>query len=100
MPTPKREKGHFVDWKDLSSEQMKEVIAMYPLSLRNGGFRHEWCAYYIMPTGHLTKARGRHQFTKEGGRLALQFNTQVPVRPEKGDLSAWKSGATFHFSHG
>lgn len=97
-------RGQHVAWKDLSSEQMKEVLVMYPLSSRDGGFRHEWWAYLIMPDGHLTKAKGLHKMTEAGEKayrseLLGEGNASF-CRPEKGDLSAWKPGTTFHVSRG
>lgn len=42
--------------------------------------------------------------TPEGERAYKEENRRLlagpPPRPEKGDLSGWKPGVTFHFSHG
>jgi len=75
---------------------------MYPLALRTGGFRHEYWSYYIMPDGHLTKAKGRHQASAYGKKMMEEEHRRIlagpPPRVEKGDLAAWKPGVEFHFS--
>lgn len=86
-----------VSFVKLNEAQKAAVLEMYPPPWNAGPY--EWYAFWITKEGRHTKAKGRHSITKEGYKQWLKV-IELPshVRPEKGDLEAWKPGTTFHFS--
>lgn len=94
-----------VEYNKLTAAQKQAVHEMYPDCF--GGHYSRW-AFWITRDGNHTRAKGRHSLTVAGydaymrehrTELAGMLGTGEPFsRPEKGDLSAWKPGVTFHFS--
>jgi hypothetical protein len=83
-----------VPFAKLRDVQKDEVYAMYP-NWTAGPW--EWYAFWIKPDGHLTKAKGRHELTYYGYIAWKNSCFSQSSNPEKGDISAWKPGVTFHF---